>query len=274
MRIQVLMENTPNSPEFAAEHGLSLHIQTGKRAVLMDFGKTSRFAENAALLGVNLAAVDMAVVSHGHYDHTGGLSHFLDNNAFAPVYLREGAAAEYYALRQDGDRDYIGMDPALKRHKRLRFLPTYADLGDGFTVFSGVVGRTHFPLSNGVLLKHNGMHFTPDEFAHEQNLLVDTEEKLFLFCGCAHNGIVNILSVVRERKGRMPDYVFGGLHLNNPTTGTSEPEETVDAVAAFLAQTGAMVYTGHCTGEPAYRRLKRRLGDKIDTLRAGKTIEI
>jgi 7,8-dihydropterin-6-yl-methyl-4-(beta-D-ribofuranosyl)aminobenzene 5'-phosphate synthase len=76
MRIQVLMENTPNSPEFAAEHGLSLHIQTGKRAVLMDFGKTSRFAENAALLGVNLAAVDMAVVSHGHYDHTGGLSHF------------------------------------------------------------------------------------------------------------------------------------------------------------------------------------------------------
>ena len=112
MKIWTLLENTRQAEAFTAEHGLSLYIETARRRILLDTGQTGAFAANAAALGVDLAAVDTAVLSHGHYDHGGGLERFLALNRTAPLYLSRHAFEAHY----HGPEKYIGLDPALQRH--------------------------------------------------------------------------------------------------------------------------------------------------------------
>lgn len=113
MIIKVLSENTAATKEFGYEHGLSLYVETAKHSLLFDTGASGLFAENAARLGVDLSAVDVAVLSHGHYDHGGGLKTFLDKNKQAKVYVRKQAFEPHYADGPDGTKVDIGLDGAL-----------------------------------------------------------------------------------------------------------------------------------------------------------------
>ena len=96
MTITSLLENTAARAGIAAEHGLSLYIETATRRILFDMGQTDLFARNAEALGIDLSRVDLAILSHGHYDHGGGLAAFLEINQTAPVYLTEAAFLPHY----------------------------------------------------------------------------------------------------------------------------------------------------------------------------------
>ncbi|MBR2615965.1 MAG: MBL fold metallo-hydrolase, partial [Clostridia bacterium] len=109
MKITVLSENTSSRDCIAAEHGLSLLVETGKLHILFDMGQGDLFWENAKALGMDLATVDLAVLSHGHYDHGGGLERFLRENTTAPVYVHPLAFRPYY----HGAERYIGLSDAL-----------------------------------------------------------------------------------------------------------------------------------------------------------------
>ena len=100
---------------YACEHGLCFWISANGKNILFDFGKTDLFLRNAEQLGVNIADIDLAVLSHAHYDHGGGLHAFLDTNDHAPVYLRRNAFERYYARRMNGRIEDIGLDADLKR---------------------------------------------------------------------------------------------------------------------------------------------------------------
>ena len=115
MKITVLMENTAISPAFATEHGLSLYIETGKHKILFDAGQSGAFADNAAALGIDLQGTDLAILSHGHYDHADGLPVFLQRNSHAKIYVNEHAFLPCYHGR---DR-YIGITPQLRGCDRL-----------------------------------------------------------------------------------------------------------------------------------------------------------
>ena len=115
MKITVLAENTAVSNDFGAEHGLSLLIESDGKKILFDMGQTDLFASNASLLGINLSDVDIAVLSHGHYDHGGGLKKFLEANTKAPVYINKHAFEPHY----NGAEKYIGLDTSLSRNPRL-----------------------------------------------------------------------------------------------------------------------------------------------------------
>lgn len=110
MIIKTLVENTSISEKLGGEHGLSLYIETKKHKLLFDTGASALFAENARKMKVDLSEVDLAVISHGHYDHGGGLKAFVNINSKAKIYLNQKSFEKYYSNRSNGEKVYIGLD--------------------------------------------------------------------------------------------------------------------------------------------------------------------
>ena len=271
MKIVVLMENTAREG-FAAAHGLSLYIETPKHRILMDMGPNNDYLENAAKLGVDLTQVDVAILSHGHYDHGGGLKAFCALNDRAKIYVRENAFGSYWSLA-DGAPHYIGIDQTLDRS---RFVLTGEEtvIDEELTLFASVPDTFGALSASAKLREKVGEEFLPDLFSHEQNLLITAEGKAVLIAGCAHRGIVNILRTGAERLGRRPDLTFGGFHLFQLTEGDPNADRLIDMTGEALLKGETVYYTGHCTGDYACARLKTILGDRLQRMSGGVTVEI
>ena len=273
MRLTVLVENQTISDSLGSEHGLSLWIELNARTILFDMGKGDLFLKNAEALGCSIASVDLAILSHGHYDHGGGLASFLLANDHAPVYVRENAFQPHRSNRPNGELANIGLDTALQGSNRICYTSELEMLDDSLTLFSGVTERTLFSDCNETILELQDGVAVPDHFAHEQNLILRDGSTAVLIAGCAHCGIVNIIRRAKDVLGRMPDVVVGGFHLQNPTTKRSEPEARIRAIGEVLRETGSVFYTGHCTGQEAYDLLKIQLGDRLQPLHTGTIID-
>ena len=273
MRIFTLMEDTACAPDYVCEHGLSFYIETNGRKLLFDMGQTDLFLKNAETLGIDLSAVDTAFVSHGHYDHGGGLAAFLNINDHAPVYVHEKAFEPHFSRKPEGIKD-IGLDNALATGPRLRRISGVTEIDERLTLFSDITGADCVPAGNRTLYERENGQYVPDRFLHEQSLIVREGDKAVLFTGCAHRGVINICARAKELLGRDPDVVVGGMHLFSPSTGKSEPDERIRAVATRLADTSSRYYTCHCTGPHAYDVLRETLAGRIAFLSAGSIIEI
>ena len=260
MRITSLLENTAAHPLVGAEHGLSLYIETEHHRILFDMGQTDLFARNAEALGVDLSQVDLAVLSHGHYDHGGGLAAFLEINHTAPVYLTETAFLPHY----NGTRKYIGLDTSLRGHSRLRAVSGDLSLGDGLTLLSPNGRERKHSLGSFGLTERVGDTFIPDDFRHEQYLLI--EEPLseggrrVLISGCSHAGILDIVEWFS------PDVLVGGFHVSKMALG-----EDLTALGDALAAHGTEYYTCHCTGMEQYAFLRGRM-PRLRYLAGGETV--
>ena len=261
MIITTLMENTAIEDGFLFEHGLSLHIQTREHRVLFDTGQSNGFIANAGRLGIDLAAVDMAVLSHGHYDHGGGLMGFLALNDHAPVYVSRYAFDGFYA----GEERYIGLEPALKANPRLVPVGDSLEIGDGLTLFSCNERPRPYVMDSYGLNLLRGDALMPDDFRHEQYLLIQEEGMRVLISGCSHKGILNIMSWLK------PDVLIGGFHFMKVDPAGSE-REVLDEAARVLLEYNAAYYTCHCTGLPQYEYLKQLMGNQLGYLAAGQQI--
>ncbi|ODM26387.1 MBL fold hydrolase [Clostridium sp. Bc-iso-3] len=274
MIIKALVENTALSKDFGSEHGLSLYIESNSHKILFDVGASELFLENAKKLNVDISEVDYLIVSHGHYDHGGGLRAFLRENTKAEVFIHQLAFEKYYALRLGDEREYIGLDEELKQNKRIGFTSDRFFISKGVQVFSNITRKEPLPKSNDSLLMKHDDKIVQDTFAHEQNLIIEEAGKTLLVTGCAHNGIVNILEYFHDLKRRMPNYVIGGFHLSSRSSGSNEDSEMIDKISKYLMDTNVKFYTCHCTGIESYNRLKAVMGDNIDYLSAGSEIRI
>ncbi len=254
MRIVVLTENTSRREDLQAEHGLSLYIETGARKLLFDAGQSGAFADNAQTLGVDLRQVDTAVLSHGHYDHGGGLERFSRINPAAPIWLNPRAFEEHY----NASDKFIGLDPALAQRASLRFAREEEALGDGMTLYQTIPCK--MPIRPFGLTM--GKEKAPEDFRHEQYLLVEEKGKKICFSGCSHRGIRNIMDHFR------PDVLIGGFHFMKLAPDSQE----LEAAAAALLRYPAQYYTGHCTGLEQYEALKLRMGDRLHPLYTGQEI--
>ena len=194
MKIVTLLENTSRRSGLAAARGLSLYLETARRKVLFDMGPDASFLENARALGVDISAVDAAVLSHGHSDHGGGLAAFCKANQQAKIYLRREALGAYYAVLPGQEPGYVGLPPeAGDLAERFAYTGALERLDQGLTLFSGVEDQPSLRAAAPKLQEKTMEGFRPDGFAHEQHLLAEENGKAVLLAGCGHLGIVNIL---------------------------------------------------------------------------------
>ena len=257
MKLVVLEENTACCPGITAEHGLSLYLETETHRILFDMGQTNTFAENAAAVGVDLARVDFAVISHGHYDHTGGLTRFLELNSTAPVYLSPFAPEPHYNAKDA----FIGMTLPEQSRDRLVFCP------DGFSPAPGMILKNTISCAvpiepYGLQMEQEGRR-VPEDFRHEQYLEIREGNRRILVSGCSHRGIQNISRYF------FPDVLIGGFHLMK-----QEDSQALSRIADDLLRLPTVYYTGHCTGQTQYAVLKERMGSRLHRLSTGMTLNI
>jgi 7,8-dihydropterin-6-yl-methyl-4-(beta-D-ribofuranosyl)aminobenzene 5'-phosphate synthase len=274
MNIITLVENNSVSENLKCEHGLSFYIETQKNKILFDLGASTLFAENAEKLGINIKNIDTVIISHGHYDHGGGLKTFLQINKTAKIYINKNAFEDYYSLRPNEEMGYIGLDKSLKNNERIIFTENYYKIDKGIELFSNVTKRELFSISNNVLFKKIKENFENDDFIHEQNLVLNENGKAILIAGCAHNGIINIINKYIELKEKAPDILIGGFHLTSPRFNKNEDSKLINEIGNILSKYSTKYYTCHCTGITPYKLLKEKLNDKINYLSTGSRLDV
>lgn len=270
MRITTLIENT--APEgLIAEWGLSLYIECGGKRVLLDAGTTSAFADNAKKLGVDLSKVDFAVLSHAHYDHSGGLDAFCDLNSDAPIYIRSSVRENCYSQAEDM-RKYIGVQRGLLKKRADRFVRVDGD----HVVSPGIVLVPHKQADmrdrgrRAKMCVRKWWFYRPDDFSHEHSLVFDLPSGLVIFNSCSHGGVDAILDeVARTFPGKPIRAMIGGFHLFRMT------DRQVHGLAQRLKKAGAPhLYTGHCTGERAVEILSETMPGRVHKLETGLVFEL
>ena len=273
MRIVNLIENIKGNPECDFEHGLSLYVETQKHKLLMDTGCSDKFLENAKRLSVQLENVDSVVLSHGHYDHGGGLLDFAKINSHARIYVRENAFLDFYHGKDENKR-YIGLDKRISNLAQLYYVSGNMRMDKELFLFTNVTSRILWPSSNLELTVEKDGVLVQDDFSHEQYLVISQNGKNILISGCAHNGIVNILEKYHQIFSKNPDVVISGFHMMKKSGYKQEDIDLIEKTAWKLKDYRTKFYTCHCTGEEPYERMKRILGEQIDYVKSGEEVEI
>lgn len=262
MKIYVLVENITHKDDVLTEHGLSIYIETAKHKILFDTGCDTAFAANAEKMGVDLGAVDICVISHGHSDHGGGLAKFIELNKTAPIYISKLGFERYFAA----DGREIGLDRELMESGRFILTDEGIKLDEEVELLScNNLERTHKFGSFG-LLKQVDNELLPDDFLHEQYLLIKENDKHILFSGCSHKGVLNIMTWLK------PDVLIGGFHFMKLKTEGAD-KSVLDEAVKFLNEQTASYYTCHCTGVEQYEYIKERM-PKLEYAASGDLIEL
>lgn len=274
MRIVTLVENTSCNEECQAKHGLCLYIETSNHKLLFDVGPDDTFIKNARALGVRLEEVDTVIISHGHKDHGGGLGSFLDINGTATIYIQEEAFGQHGVSILGIIKVNIGLDDKLKGHPQIKCIKGDKVIDEELTLFTNPrINELKSKCNNNLYVKSEEGYIR-DTFLHEQSLMIKEQQKMILIAGCAHRGITNIINQA-ELIGKVQLHTaIGGYHLTNPVSLSKKTAVVTTAIGEVLKTKDTKYYTCHCTGEVAYLKLKEMLGEQIEYLATGSSIEL
>lgn len=260
--ITTLVENSVSARGLLAEHGLCFHFQVGSRSLLFDTGQSDLLLQNAIRLRLSLAETEAIVLSHGHNDHTGGITAIREVAPGARLFLHPAALAPKFAANPDGTGRFIGMHP--------RDVEALCNAGGRVAqtakvteIMEGVFVTGEIPRVNG--FEDTGGRFfldaactEPDPLAEDQALFCDTADGLVVVLGCAHSGVVNPLDqILPLAAGRPIHTLLGGMHLM-----TASPERMEQTIAAFRRLKIQRLVPAHCTGLPAVAQLWAAFPDR------------
>lgn len=251
--ITVLVENTTSDPGLLAEHGLSLWIEYGNRHILFDTGQSDILVQNAKALNIDLAQADAIVLSHGHYDHTGGLSTVLDIAPKARLYLHP-AAIEPKFSRNSPETRSIGMPDSARqaiRNREIIWTELPTQVFDGMGITGQVPRVNNFEDAGGAFFLDEDCR-EPDLLLDDQALFIESSTGLIVVLGCAHAGVVNTLQRISDINRRKHFYaVMGGMHLLNAI-----PERIERTITSFRQYDLQRIGPAHCTGGNAVERIR------------------
>lgn len=270
MKITVLTENTVSRRGLFAEHGLSVLVETGEKRILFDTGQSGVYVHNAEQLGISLEGLDAIVLSHGHYDHTGGLAEF-PGDVSCPVYLSGKALEDKWCLSGNGNENRCIGVPWREDAQELERLPLVFTW-EQEEIFPGIYLLGQIPAAvpsemgeKPFRILQNG-RFLPDTMEDEQLLVIRTPQGLAVFAGCAHPGILSCVEKVKRTfPGEKLFSLLAGMHLRGC------PQERVEATIKGLKEAGfTYLIPLHCTGTMAIARMKMAFGKSCLMAEAGK----
>jgi 7,8-dihydropterin-6-yl-methyl-4-(beta-D-ribofuranosyl)aminobenzene 5'-phosphate synthase len=274
MRLVVLSDNRSVDDSLETEHGLCIYLEIGDTKCLLDTGASDLFVRNAAKLNIDLTAVDYVFISHGHADHIGGLPIFLTLNQKAKIVLSKNACnRKFFSSRNNIHQISIDFD-LTPYSERVIFVDGSFKIEEDILVFPALKSDYQKPKGNSTLYKDTGVGMIPDDFNHEIVVCFGVD-KLLVYTGCAHKGLLNILDSIVLKPAQQIGIVIGGFHLLDSTL--LQPFETTEDID-FIAKVVKKKYfrthfiTGHCTGDKVFRQLKVELGDHLTNFHAGYSI--
>lgn len=270
MKIINLVEDTKGN-NCLNEHGLSFYIETEKHKLLSDSGATDMFMHNADILGIDLRQVDTFVLSHGHYDHAGGLPAFAKINSNAKIYMKSNADGDYYHTYPQFEK-YIGIDKNIIKLPQVITVDENMQIDDELFLFSDFKEKQYPEWSNRDLKQKVGSEYIQDDFSHEQCLVITQGEQRTLMSGCAHSGILSILKRYYELFGSYPDTVISGFHMMKKADYTQDEAEYIRKTAYELLKTNSLFFTGHCTGQKAFDIMKEIMGEQLRGFHSGSAL--
>jgi 7,8-dihydropterin-6-yl-methyl-4-(beta-D-ribofuranosyl)aminobenzene 5'-phosphate synthase len=266
--ITVLIDNS-SSGHFRSEHGLSLWIHYQNKRILFDTGQSNAILQNAKALKIDLDNTDAIVLSHGHYDHTGGLSGVLSIASKAKLYLHPAATQSKFSQKASGAKS-IGMSNSEKeaiQGRNMIWTVTPAQLSFGISVTGQIPRMNDYEDAGGAFFVDEKCE-KPDELLDDQALFMEARKGLIVVLGCAHSGVVNILDYISKLTGCSKIYaLIGGMHLLNASH--LRIENTINTFKKYDVE---KIIPLHCTGQRAMEDFKTVFGNKCLFLGAGSQI--
>lgn len=276
LKITTLIEN--NSDEnniLLSEHGLSLYIEIDEIKILFDTGQSGDFIKNAEKLKIDLNNLDYVILSHGHYDHSGGFRKLVENtkNSFKLI-VGNGFFNEKYKLLGRNKYKFNGnsFDEEFINENNISTKYINKDsfeITEDVILFSNFERNNEFEILNKKFYIKQNDKYMIDDFCDEIALAIKTEKGLVVILGCSHVGVVNILKTIIKRTGMIIYGIVGGSHL------IEADELRLNNTINFLKEKDIQVLRlSHCTGENAIRELKYEFGNKFVYNNTGNVIEI
>jgi len=275
LRITTLSENTAGLGNFLGEWGLSILVETGEVNVLLDTGQSISASYNADTLGIDLSKIDKIVLSHGHFDHTGGLRQILTRmRKEVEIIAHPDIWQAKYARRQGEADRYIGIPFQRQELESLggsfNLTTKPIKITDNIMTTGEIPMVTDYEEIEPYLLVKEDTGWQPDKLLDDQALIINTELGLVVILGCAHRGIINTIYHAQQLTGvKAIHTVLGGCHLMDAS------EERVWLTIAALKELGVQrLGVSHCTGLPASAIMAQEFGDSFSFNNAGTSINL
>jgi 7,8-dihydropterin-6-yl-methyl-4-(beta-D-ribofuranosyl)aminobenzene 5'-phosphate synthase len=264
-RITTLVDNSVSlrGGGLIGEHGLSLYIETEDKKILFDTGQNMALSHNAGMLKIDLNRIDAVVISHGHYDHTGGLKHLLEKSTAFSLYAHPDIFDDKLRTRKSGAFKKIGIpldkDILDRADVQMHLSKDAAEIVPGVFTTGEIPQQNDFESIESQFFVNRGGEIIPDPLADDQAVILDTRKGLVVLLGCSHRGVINTLTHVEKLFPEKKIHaIIGGLHLGKASD--AKLQKIGDHLSGFELE---KIGLSHCTGAKAMLALFERFKDKV-----------
>jgi 7,8-dihydropterin-6-yl-methyl-4-(beta-D-ribofuranosyl)aminobenzene 5'-phosphate synthase len=277
LRITILSENLVGNLVGSGEHGFSAFIETDEGNFLFDTGSGHSIVANSLILNKDLRSIRKIFLSHGHYDHTGGLPEVLKLRGNVDVHAHPHVFLDRIAVLKENEKEtrrFVGI-PFKKCYlgslgANFILNTDFIQVEEGLFLTGEVPRKTPFEKPDPRLFAEMDGKTTQDIFLDDQSLILDTEKGLILILGCAHSGAINIINHVINKIGKEKFYaILGGTHLDFLT-----PEQLEESIKSLKKMEVEKIGVSHCTGMRAAFKLHQEFGDRFSYGCVGSVLEI